>query len=316
MSRSVPQEQVRPARNTVIMSVTPPDPFNVWLLAARPKTLIAGASPVLMGTALAAGDGALHVPAALLALAGALLIQVGTNFWNDVADHGKGADTPDRIGPPRAVAMGWISPAAMRRATVLVFALAAVCCMLLVVRASWPLAVLALISILLGFGYTSGPFPLAYLGVADLFVLVFFGPVAVGGTYYVQALDLPGRIMVAGLAPGLVSGAILVANNLRDREQDARARKRTLVVRFGRRFGQIQYSAFLLGGLALPAALALFQDRPYAKFILLLLLPPAFVPLRTVWTHRTSRDLIPVLGKTAGLLAAMTLLFVVTWSWG
>ncbi len=164
--------------------------MRVWWEAARPKTLWASAAPVVMGTAMALADGALHAPSALCALLGALLIQVGTNYANDYSDFVKGADTEARIGPVRATQSGLVSPRTMKRATALVFLLTLVPGAYLVYRGGWPLVAIGVVSILCGILYTAGPWPLGYIGVADLFVLVFFGPVAVGGTYYVQAQEL------------------------------------------------------------------------------------------------------------------------------
>ncbi|MFB3133801.1 MAG: 1,4-dihydroxy-2-naphthoate octaprenyltransferase, partial [Rhodothermales bacterium] len=165
-------------------------PLAIWTAAARPKTLGAAVAPVLVGTAMAWEAGGFHAPAALCALLGALLIQIGTNFSNDYADFLKGADTGVRKGPLRVTQAGLVAPATMKRATVLVFALAFVVGLYLIWRGGWPILVIGVLSILSGVFYTVGRYSLADLGLADVFVLVFFGPVAVGGTYYVQALEI------------------------------------------------------------------------------------------------------------------------------
>jgi 1,4-dihydroxy-2-naphthoate octaprenyltransferase len=214
-------------------------PANVGLFfrAARPRTLAAAIAPVLIGTALAHRDGRLHVPAALAALAGAVWIQIGTNLANDYFDHHKGADRA-RIGPERLTASGRVSPSWMRRAFLFAFGLALVPGAYLIARGGWPLAIIGLLGILAGVFYTAGRRALAYLGLGELFVLLFFGPVAVAGTYFAQALEWSAAAAFAGLAPGLLSTALLCVNNLRDRETDREAGKRTLAVRLGRGFAK------------------------------------------------------------------------------
>ncbi len=175
--------------------------WQTWFLAARPKTLFAGICPVVLGTALAEREGLANPVAALAALLGALSIQIGTNFCNDYFDFRQGADTGDRKGPTRAVAAGLVSPAMMLAATLAAFSITAAVCLYLVARAGWPLAVLGAISILCGVWYTATRFSLAYLGLGDLFVLVFFGPVAVAGTFYVQALRFSLRRRRSGYRP-------------------------------------------------------------------------------------------------------------------
>ncbi|NNF03262.1 MAG: 1,4-dihydroxy-2-naphthoate octaprenyltransferase, partial [Rhodothermales bacterium] len=182
---------------------------GVWIEASRPKTLWAAVAPVLLGIAAATAGGVFHFTAAALALVGALLIQVGTNYFNDYADFVKGADDADRTGPRRVVQAGLVSPEAMLRATALVFTMAVGSGTYLMIRGGWPIVLIGFSSILVGILYTGGRFSLAYRGVADLFVLVFFGPVAVAGTYYVQALSWPPAIWFAGLGPGLMAVSIL-----------------------------------------------------------------------------------------------------------
>ncbi|MCA9150859.1 MAG: 1,4-dihydroxy-2-naphthoate polyprenyltransferase, partial [Planctomycetales bacterium] len=232
-----------------------PSTWQVWWQAARPKTLSASICPVAIGTALAARDGAVWWPAAAAALVGAIAIQVGTNYANDYFDFHQGADTEQRRGPTRAVQAGLVAPAAMRRAFLLAFGVMAVCCIYLVQRAGWQLAALGAVSAACGIGYTASRFSLAYLGLGDLFVLIFFGPVAVAGTHYVQTLELSPAAVVAGIAPGLIAVAILVVNNLRDIQEDAAAQKRTLAVRFGPTFARCEYTAVLLAAALVPVLL-------------------------------------------------------------
>lgn len=230
----------------------------ILLEAARPKTLPAAAAPVALGSLFAWSLGGFHALAAACALAGALLIQIGTNYVNDAEDALRGADDAGRLGPRRATAAGLVSPAAMRRAAAGAFALAFVAGLYLVVRGGWPILAVGLASIASGVAYTAGRHALAYTGLADAFVLVFFGPVAVGGTVWVQALALPPWVVVAGVAPGALATAILVANNVRDAETDAVAGKRTLAVRFGRAFGLRLYTACISTAIAVPAAQAFY----------------------------------------------------------
>ncbi len=231
--------------------------MNAWVLASRPKTLWAAVAPVGIGTGMAYAEGQLHWLAASICLLCAVLIQIATNFWNDYADFKKGADTHERIGPRRATQSGLISPAGMRNAAFFVFFLAAAASVYLVHRAGWPFVWIGAAAIISGILYTDGPRPLGYLGLGEIFVLIFFGPVAVGGTYYAQTLHMTRGALIAGIAPGLLSTAVLVVNNLRDIETDAKAGKRTLAVRFGVNFARAEYLVCLLGAAAVPAVLYL-----------------------------------------------------------
>ena len=281
-----------------------------WILAARPKTLVASICPVMIGVALAAGDEKLHLLSATAALVGAMAIQIGTNFCNDYFDFRQGADTDQRKGPTRAVQAGLISPSAMLRGTVLMFGITGCACAYLVARAGWPLAMIGVISVACGVWYTASRFSLAYLGLGDLFVFVFFGPIAVAGTYYVQALQVESRAIVAGFATGLLSVAILVVNNLRDIAEDALAEKRTLAVRFGRSFARCEYLFCIAGASLVPWLLWQFLDaRPLIMFASFAILPGLWIAYQ-LW-NRSGKALNPLLGMTAGVL----LLFTVTFSW-
>jgi len=288
--------------------------LQAWLLAARPKTLAAGAAPVLIGAALAWSDGVFHGPSVLAAVLGALLIQIGTNYANDYFDFVKGTDTEERVGPKRMTQAGLVTPAQMRLATAIVFALAFLPGAYLVYRGGWPILALGLVSILCGVLYTGGPYPLGYLGLGDIFVLVFFGPVAVGGTYYVQAQTLPMVPLIAGLAPGLFSAAILAVNNLRDADTDVKTGKRTLAVRFGKGFAKAEYAlALLLGAAAVPVGLWLYTSaHAYALASCLVLLPAAPV-LRAVLTTTDPAKLNDMLAATGKLLLLFSILFSIGW---
>jgi 1,4-dihydroxy-2-naphthoate octaprenyltransferase len=288
--------------------------LKVWLMAARPKTLGAAVAPVVLGTALALDAGALHLPAALCALLGAVLIQVGVNYHNDYVDFERGTDTEARVGPTRVTQAGWVTPAAMRRATVGVFAAAVLAGGYLIVRGGWPILLVGVASIASALAYTAGRYSLAYTGLADLFVFVFFGPVAVAGTYYVQALTLPVVPVVAGAGPGFLAVAILLVNNVRDVEGDRTAHKMTLVVRLGRRAGVALYAGCLVGAAAVPVALWAWTGS-HAGALAAALVPAGGVPLaRRLATEHDPRALNPLLGATGRLLVLYALCFAVGWN--
>ena len=286
----------------------------LWLEAARPKTLPAAAAPVLVGAALAWEAGAFHALAALCALAGALLIQVGTNYVNDSEDAVRGADTSSRKGPRRATAEGLVTAGQMRAAAGVAFGLAFAAGGYLIWRGGWPILALGLASIAAGVAYTAGRYALAYTGLADVFVLVFFGPVAVGGTYYVQALSLPAWVPIAGLGPGFLATAVLIANNVRDVEEDRAANKRTLAVRFGQSFGVTLYGACVSGAVVVPASLALVSGDHVGVLAASALAALVGRPLaRTLATTEDPAVLNPLLGKTAGLLFLYAVAFSLGW---
>lgn len=289
---------------------------GVWWQAARPRTLPAAAAPVLMGTAMASRDGALHLPSAGAAMAGALLLQVGTNYANDYYDFMKGADTEARLGPTRATASGLVTPPVMKRAFVLVFALAFALGLGLVARAGWPVLVIGVASIACGILYTGGPRPLGYLGLGDVLVLVFFGPVALAGTYYVQALQWSGAAVIAGLGPGLIATALLAVNNLRDAETDVEAGKKTLAVRFGRGFAKAEYAAALLTAAAVPVVLWLGFDGPRWCLLATLACAAAAPSVAAVLRAEPGDRLQGALAGTGRLLALYGLLFAAGWAAG
>jgi 1,4-dihydroxy-2-naphthoate octaprenyltransferase len=276
-----------------------------WLLAARPKTLLASVAPVAIGAALAYRDGEAHGPAALAALVGAVSIQIGTNFCNDCFDYFQGADTEQRKGPTRAVQAGLITPRAMLAAAALMFSVTVAACAYLVWRCGWPLAVVGIVSVLCGIWYTAGPYSLAYLGLGDLFVLAFFGPIAVGGTYYVQALRLPAWVVLAGLAPGLLSVGLLVVNNLRDIDEDRQADKKTLAVRFGVSFARWEYAVCVVLAALVPVILWTIGVSAGWTLLACLVLVPGSWLIREVW-RSCGALLNRCLGGTAGLLVIYT----------
>jgi 1,4-dihydroxy-2-naphthoate octaprenyltransferase len=283
-------------------------------MAARPKTLGAAVAPVLVGTAMAWEAGGAHLPSALLALASAVLIQVGVNYHNDYSDYLKGADTEDRVGPTRVTQAGLVDPNTMKRATVVVFGLAVAAGAYLIGRGGWPVFAIGAASIGAAIWYTGGRYSLAALGLADAFVFVFFGPVAVAGTYYVQALTVTPEVLAAGAGPGLLSVGILLVNNIRDLPQDRRADRRTLVVRLGRTAGVALYGGCVLGALFVPAGLAAWTGAHPWSAAPLALLPLAVGPIRVLASTTDPEKLNPLLGTTGRLLVLWSLLFSVGWA--
>jgi 1,4-dihydroxy-2-naphthoate octaprenyltransferase len=259
---------------------------SAWLLAIRPATLTAAVAPVLVGTAVAARHGLARPGPAIAALVGALLIQIGTNLTNDVDDFERGADTPERRGPLRVTQAGLLPAAHVRRAAWLAFAAAAGVGLYLIAVAGWPILVLGIAAIGSGLAYSGGPLPLGYRGLGDLFVFAFFGIAAVVGTYYVQAGIVSYLTWVAALPVGALATAILVINNLRDRETDQAGGKRTLVVLLGARVGRAEFTALIALAYLTPAALWL-ADRCTAWALLpWLTLPWAVTVVGTVATCR------------------------------
>ena len=214
-----------------------------WILAARPKTLAAAVVPVLVGFSLAHFA---HWPSFWFALGGAVFIQIGTNFVNDALDFRKGADTHERLGPLRVTQAGLLSADAVLRGAIVCFVLAALCGVPLIVRGGWPIAVIGVTSIAAAYAYTGGPYPLAYHGLGELFVMVFFGIVAVSGTYYLQVLHFDRDALLAGIACGALAIVLLAINNLRDLDNDRASNKRTLAARFGRGFARVEIAVMAL----------------------------------------------------------------------
>lgn len=292
-----------------------PSAISAWILAARPKTLWAAVAPVLIGIAMAVDAGAFHAPSAVAALVGALLIQIGTNFANDYYDWAKGTDTAERIGPTRATQSGLIAPATMKWAAMLTFALVFVPGAYIMFRGGWPFLIIGLAGIVCGVLYTGGPYPLGYLGLGDIFVLVFFGPVAVGGTYYLNTLALPPEVLVAGLAPGLFSVAILTVNNLRDIDGDRVAGKRTLAVRFGVGFARVEYVvSVLVAAFCIPLVLVLMTGGHVGALSTVVVIVLAWPSFNIVMTRRAGPELNRTLATTGKLLLVFSILFAIGWN--
>ncbi len=278
---------------------------GAWLMATRPRTLSAAAAPVVAATGFAFADGVLAALPALAALLGALLIQIATNLANDYYDYLKGGDTGERLGPVRVTSAGILPPRAVRRGMYLALALATLTGAYMVAVAGWPILAIGLASMLMGVCYTGGPYPLSYHGLGDAFVFVFFGPVATLGTYYVQARQWSVDALLVGVGLGAFSTAMLVVNNLRDRETDEAAGKRTLAVRFGDTFSVVQYFASLTAAGIVPViGLAMMGWSPWTLLSLAGLAACLPAEVRVLAVLRAParvdrRTLNPALGTTA-----------------
>ncbi len=272
-----------------------------WILASRPKTLPAAIAPVMVGTALAYHAGAFRWEPALICLLFALLIQVGTNFANDYYDFKKGADTKDRVGPTRAVATGLVEPEAMKRVTAITFLIAFCVGLGLIPYGGWWLLVVGVSSILCGYAYTAGPIPFAYVGLGDLFVMLFFGIVAVCCTYYVQAGSVSFEVYLVATAVGGLSTNLLVVNNLRDVDTDRLANKRTLAVRLGSTFSVWEYRFLWLWSQVVVVWLAFRFNDSWVQ-LPLLTLPLGFILWMGLCRARSGASFNALLAKTALML--------------
>jgi len=287
--------------------------LKIWIEAARPKTLWASVAPVIIGTAMAYSDGNWNPLIAILTLLSAMMIQIGTNYANDYYDYFKGADTRERIGPVRATVSGLVKPQAMKIAFFLAFGLSILFGLYLIGRGGWPILVIGSLSILFGILYTGGPFPLGYKGLGEIFVLIFFGPVAVGGAYYLQTLDMNLSVILAGLSPGLISTALLTVNNLRDIHTDERAGKRTLAVRFGPIFARIEYLLSILIACLMPLILLIINPaHPYSLAAILVIILAGH-PIKTVLFDDISPELNTALARTGKILLFYSLVFSLGW---
>lgn len=287
-------------------SLPEPGSARAWLLAARLPTLAVAVAPVLVGASVASRAGQLRWSAIAAALVGALFIQIGTNFANDVFDYEKGADDERRLGPPRAVQSGLITPREMRTGMLVAFAIA----MLSGVYLTWVsgpiIFAIGLASILSGILYTAGPYPLGYNGLGDVFVFVFFGLVAVAGTSWVAIGSIPVEAWLAAIPVGALATCVLIVNNVRDYETDVDAGKRTLVVRFGRNFGVIEYALALVASFLTPLVLVA-RGAPLAVLGAMLPLPFGIVLWRRL-ARQSGPALNPVLAGSAKLLLVVSAL--------
>jgi 1,4-dihydroxy-2-naphthoate polyprenyltransferase len=285
--------------------------WQIWLAALRPRTLPAAVAPVIVGSALAWRVGAFDAGAAVLCLAFALLVQIGANFANDYYDFARGADTGERIGPRRAVAAGLVAPATMYRAMWLAFGMAFVSGLALISWGGWWLVAVGVTSVVSAIAYTGGPYPLGYHGLGDVFVFVFFGLVAVCVTFFVQAGRVSVDAVLAAVAIGALATNILLVNNYRDADTDARAGKRTLVVRWGKPFARGQFGAALLLACGVLVALAWrgLYPRGLGAAVAAVLGGLGFSQWRKLRAAGSAADLIPLLDQCGAYLAVYALSF-------
>jgi 1,4-dihydroxy-2-naphthoate octaprenyltransferase len=284
--------------------------MRIWLMAARPRTLPAAIAPVLVGSA-AAVEWAGELPrpwAFVAALIGSIFIQIGTNLANDYSDARRGADTADRLGPVRVTSAGLVAPQRVLVATWVAFGVAVACGVYLTVVAGIVILLIGALSIAAGVLYTGGPRPYGYAGLGEVFVFLFFGLVAVNGSYYVQIEELDALPLGLSIAVGFLATAILVVNNVRDVETDRRAGKNTLAVRMGRANAVALYRLLVLGAyVVLPIALVA-GDASLLPLIAFLSLPLAVRPLRLMSNRTDGPSLNAALAGTGALLAAFSLL--------
>jgi 1,4-dihydroxy-2-naphthoate octaprenyltransferase len=282
-------------------------PLRIWAMAARPRTLPAAVAPVLVGTALAGSEGEFRPLAFCAALVGSVFIQIGTNLSNDYSDARRGADTEERLGPVRVTAGGLVPPRKVLVATWLAFAIAVAAGAYLIALVGWELLAIGAASILAGVLYTGGPRPYGYEGLGELFVFLFFGVVAVTGSYYVQTEELTWLAVALSVPVGLLAAAILVVNNIRDVDTDRRAGKRTLAVRVGRDRARRLFVLVVTLPFAIVVAIAAVDGRP--ELLLALLAAPLVPPLvRTVSSRTDGPSLNGALARCGALLALFSVL--------
>ncbi len=284
--------------------------MHPWILAARPRTLGAAVVPVVAGAALAAGAGEFDTVATILIMICAVLIQIATNFLNDAIDHAKGADTAQRLGPVRVTSAGLLSAPAVLTMGFIMLILAVLFSLPLVLRGGWPILALGAVSLLLTYAYTGGPLPLAYLGLGELFVIIFFGLASVAGTFYLNTLEMSASALLAGLQIGFHSSVLLAVNNLRDIDGDRAVGKMTLAARFGMNFARRENAAlvlapFVLGVLWLPLGYL------WVFLIPLVTLPSAWWLARACLAASPGREVNQLLAQAAALHAAFGLCLAV-----
>lgn len=279
-----------------------PSRLSRWVSAARPKTLLLAATPVVTGVGLAAAQtGELAFATALATLLAAIAIQVGTNLHNDAADFERGTDGADRVGPPRAAAQGWFTARQVRAAAHLAFGAAFLLGCLLVTRGGWPILTIGLASLACGYAYTSGPRPIAYGPFGELYVLGFFGIASGVGSHYLQTLTFDGPALLLGLALGLPAAAVLLLNNYRDLETDRIAGRRTLCHYLGRPRARVLYAALLL----LPLPLLMLTGLPGATGLTLAALPLALTLITRLFGGTGGAGLNRLLARTVLYQAAL-----------
>ena len=289
---------------------------QLWLEAARPATLWAAFVPVMVGCGLAQMQQPINMGLVALIFVTSGLIQIGTNFVNDYKDAQTGADDEDRLGPRRATASGLVDAQTMKKASIIVLSLAALCGTALILKGGWVIAMIGVLSILSAIAYTAGPYPLAYVGLGDVFVIVFFGLVAVFGTEYLLTGSGSTQGLILGFALGAVATGILVVNNLRDMHTDARVGKKTLAVRFGRRFAQYEYAFLMISAHVCLIYVSLCYPPLQNLMWLTILTIPWSAKCTHAIFHLDGRALNPYLGRTAllELMMGLGITGVALWS--
>lgn len=281
--------------------MTSPTPIKAWIMAARPKTLTAALVPILTTSALVHAMGKPVLAwVSWLALLSSFCIQIATNLVNDAADFAKGADTHERIGPTRVTQMGYFTAKQVMQMAALVFGFAVLFGFPLVLEGGWPILVIGVLSILFGYGYTSGPFPLAYLGLGDLFVILFFGFVAVCGLFFIHTKEIAPEAFVLSLQVGFHATVLIAINNLRDIDQDRKVNKRTLAVKLGKNGARCEI-AFLIFAPFLLSLFWVLNGYTWAFVLSLLPLPLAVNLAKNIFTTEPGRIYNKFLGMGAGL---------------
>ncbi len=285
--------------------------MNIWIQAARPKTLIASISPVLIASIVARTHGEFSFLTFLFTLLTAIGIQVVTNFANDYFDFLKGSDTKKRVGPTRVTAAGLVTPSQMKKALNISVIITFLLGIPLIYQGGLVIAALLILSLFLAVAYTKGRFAIAYRGLGELFVFVFFGPVATSAAYYLQTHELSLEAALIGISPGALSACILLINNIRDEKEDKAAHKNTLVVRFGKTFGKGLYVALMFIATLLP--LLFYKEHPYVAITSITAALGLIICLK-LFKIKAAKDYIPLLGETAQILLLYTLIFCATWN--
>ncbi|HNB37023.1 MAG TPA: 1,4-dihydroxy-2-naphthoate polyprenyltransferase [Anaerolineales bacterium] len=295
--------------------INKPNFFHAWWLAIRPRTLPAAASGVAMGSALAWHDGSFQLLPALAALFVALLLQIGSNVANDVFDFERGADTVERLGPVRVTQAGYLTPFQVKCGMYIILGLAALLGLYLAALRGWTVILLGVAAILSAVAYTGGPFPLGYHGLGDIFVFLFFGLAAVAGTYFVQVGTVSVAAWWMAVPVGLIVTAILVVNNLRDLENDRKAGKNTLAVRFGEHAAKTEYLLCMVIAYLIVPVLVLLNIVPLGALLAWLSLPIAIRTLKTVFTQkgRSLNTALAGTGQTAFLFSLFFWIGLLFW---
>ena len=282
--------------------------MNRWIIASRPKTLTAAISPVLLGTALAYSEGSFNIIIFIFIITSACLIQIGTNLSNDLFDYLKGTDNSSRLGPDRAMQAGIISKQEIIKAIFIVFSISICFGFYLALLGGWIIVLIGLLSIFCGIIYTGGPFPLAYNGLGDIFVFIFFGLVAVSGTYYLYTDNFSVNSLILGSACGCLSTGVLVVNNLRDIDNDSKCGKNTLAVFLGVKFTQMEYLLLILISYIIPIYIAFSFGNKMSIYIVYFTLPIAIRLIIDIF-HNKKSLLNDTLEGNAKLLFLYSLLF-------